>query len=230
MAKALVAPPSEAPAAAVVEDAVERALQAAGRLFREKGFAATTVREIAKAAGMLPGSLHYRYASKDELLVALMHRGVQRGIAAMSAAVGPERDPIQRLRLALRTHLALLLSEDDALYVLLFDWRSLPPGARKGVERERQRYYDFWDQLLAEGHATGRARPVLDIALVRQFGFGAANWAATWYRKDEGRTPEQIADAFFEVFCFGLLREGERPADVDALFTASMSPPPHTTS
>ncbi|MGV3621617.1 MAG: TetR/AcrR family transcriptional regulator, partial [Archangium sp.] len=58
----------------------ERALIAAGKLFREKGFAATTVREIADAADMLPGSLHYRYASKDDILVALMKRGVERAM------------------------------------------------------------------------------------------------------------------------------------------------------
>src|SRR3954471_20578992 len=117
----------------------ERVLLAAGKLFREKGFAATTVREIASAAHMLPGSLHYRYSSKDDILVALMKRGVERAIKSVEAATAGEKGAIERLRLGLRAHLELLCNGDDSLYVLLFDWRSLTSGALKGVLRERER-------------------------------------------------------------------------------------------
>ncbi len=199
-------------------DTDERALLAAGKLFREKGFSATTVREIASAADMLPGSLHYRFASKDDLLVALMKRGVERAIAAVKLAIHSERDPIERLRLGLRAHLELLCNGDDSLYVLLFDWRSLTSGVRAGVERERRKLEAFWDGLLLEAHATGRARPLLDIELVRHFGFGAINWVATWYRPTAGRKPADIADMFWSFFSYGLLHEASRPKDLDTHF------------
>lgn len=201
----------------------ERVLTAAARLFREQGFAATTVREIAAAAGMLPGSLHYRYASKDDLLVALMERGVQRAIAAVTAATADVRDPLERLRLGLRAHLELLCGGDDALYVLLYDWRSLPPAAKEGITRERQKYEAFWDGMLYEAHGTGRARPIVDLELVRQFGFGAVNWVATWYRPGGDRTPAQIADTFWSYLAFGLLHESARPADLDEHFKQLMT-------
>jgi AcrR family transcriptional regulator len=206
-------------------EAEERALDAAGRLFREKGFAATTVREIAAAADMLPGSLHYRYPTKEELLVALLRRGVARSIAAVQAAVAGEADPIERLRLGLRAHLELLCGGDDALYVLLFDWRALPAGARDGIAQERRRLEDFWTELLLAAHASGRARPVLDVELVRHFGFGAINWVATWYRPGSGRTPAQIADAFWSYLAYGLLHEHARPGDLDAHFAALVATP-----
>jgi len=206
-------------------EADERILLAAGRLFREKGFAATTVREIAQAAEMLPGSLHYRYASKDDVLVALMERGVERAMAAVTAATRATRDPIERLRLGLRAHIELLCQGDDSLYVLLFDFRSLPPAARAGVERSRGRYEAFWDGMMYEAWGTGRARSALDVELLRHFGMGAINWVATWYRPDSGRTPAQIADAFWTCLAFGLLREDARPKDVEAQFAALVSPP-----
>ncbi|MFO0596202.1 MAG: TetR/AcrR family transcriptional regulator [Myxococcaceae bacterium] len=204
------------------QPADEEVLQAAGKLFREKGFAATTVREIASEAGMLPGSLHYRYASKDDILVALMKRGVGRAIDAVEKAIGQQRDAVERLRLGLQAHLELLCSDDDSLYVLLFDWRSLTAGAYRGVERERQKLETYWDQLLLEAHATGRARPVIDIELVRHFGFGAINWVATWYRRDGSRTPAQIADAFWSFLAFGLMHEKARPKNLDSHFEALM--------
>jgi AcrR family transcriptional regulator len=202
----------------------EQILIAAGKLFREKGFAATTVREIAAAAQMLPGSLHYRYASKDDLLVALMTRGVERAIRAVERAIATEVDALERLRLGLRAHLELLCSgEDDSLYVLLFDWRSLTAGAKAGVEREKQRLEAFWDGLLLEAHATGKARPLLDLELVRHFGFGAINWVATWYRPGGSRTPAQIADAFWSFLAWGLIHERSRPADLDTHFAAMLA-------
>ena len=197
-----------------------RILLAAGKLFREKGFSATTVREIASGAQMLPGSLHYRYASKDEILIALMRRGIERAIEEVQSAVSGVRDPIERLRLGMRAHLKVLLTGEDALYVLLFDWRSLPLGAREGVERERRKYESYWDGLLFEAAGTGRARPMIDLEAVREFGFGALNWVATWYRPDSGRTPEQIADTYWTFMAFGLMTESERPANVGALFEA----------
>ncbi len=202
------------------DEAEARILKAAGKLFREKGFSAATVREIAAAAGMLPGSLHYRYASKDEILVALMERGIDHAIEAVRQAVAEVRDPIERIRLGMRAHLILLLSGDDALYVLLFDWRSLPVGAHEGVERQRAKYEAFWNGLLFEAAGTGRARPLLDLEAVRHFGIGAINWVATWYQPGRGRTPEQIADAFWTFMAYGLIADHARPPDVGPLFEA----------
>lgn len=204
-------------------DTDERVLLAAGKLFREKGFAATTVREIAAAADMLPGSLHYRYASKDDILVALMKRGVERAIHAVEVATTKEPSAIERLRLGLRAHLELLCNGDDSLYVLLFDWRSLTSGTLKGVIRERARLEAYWEGLLLEAHASGTARPALDIELVRHFGFGAINWVATWYRPQDGRTPAQIADAFWSFLAYGLLHESARPPDLDTHFAALLA-------
>lgn len=201
------------------DDPDERVLLAAGKLFREQGFAATTVRQIARDAKMFPGSLHYRYASKDEILVALMRRGVERVLTAIQRAVANEHDPVERLRLGLRAYLEQLCdAHDDSLYVLLFDWRSLTPGTRAGVDRERRRFETYWDGLLLEAHGTGRARAFLDVAMVRHFGFGAMNWVATWYRPGKGPTPAQIADAFWSFMAFGLMTEKARPRDLDAHF------------
>jgi TetR/AcrR family transcriptional regulator, cholesterol catabolism regulator len=196
----------------------DRVLREAARLFRLQGYAATTVREIAKAADMLPGSLHYRYPSKDDVLIALMERAVDKAIAAVQAEIAKVADPIERIRVGMGKYLEMLLEGDDALFVMLFDWRSLPIGAKRGLDRARQRYEAYWDQLLAEGYATGRSRPVLDIKLVRRFGFGAANWVATWYRREDGRSPREIADAYWSFMAYGLLDEKHRPPDLNAQF------------
>ena len=147
---------------------------------------------------------------------------MRRAIAAVHDAVEGVNDPIECIRLGLEAHLNLLIDGEDALYVLLFDWRSLPAGAKFGLERVRGRYEQFWDGILAQAWAMGRARQKLDLTLVRQFGFGALNWVATWFNKEDGRTAKQIADTYWTYMSFGLLGEKARPADVEAQFNSLM--------
>ena len=162
----------------------EKLLAAAAWLFRRKGFAATTLREIAQAAGMLLGSVHYRYSTKDALLLALMERGIEHAIAAVQTAAAQSTDPTERIRLGLRAHLLMLLSGDDAVYVLLYEWRALSGPARDEMVRLRDRYEAFWDGMLYEAAGAGRVRSGVDLKLVRLYGFGAVNWVAT---TDRGR-------------------------------------------
>ena len=188
----------------------EVVLDAAAHVFRKRGFGGATVREVAQAAGMLPGSLHYRYPSKEALLLDLMERALTRVLELGRAAVEPARDPAERVRLALRAHLEALLSGDDDFYVLLYDWRSLQGPAMHGVLRLRARYDAFWDDLLWEAVRTGWARPGVDVELLRQFGIGAMNWVAQWRHESDPRTPEEIADTFWSYLAFGLLADDKR--------------------
>lgn len=201
---------------------IDKLLDVAAGLFRRKGFAATTVREIASAAGMLPGSLHYRYASKEALLVSLMERAIARLTDGIREAVSTTRDPAERLRLALRAHLRILLSDDDAVYVMLYDWRAVSSdAARDAIVRLRDTYEAFWDGLIYEAAGSGQIRPRIDLKLLRLFGFGAINWVAQWYEDHAGgRTPEQIADAFWAFMALGVFAEDRRPGDEDGAFVA----------
>src|SRR5437868_6298853 len=90
----------------------DRLLDAAARVFRQRGYGDATVREVAQAARMLPGSLHYRYRSKAALLLDLVERALDRLIAIARAASAAGSDPAEKMRLALRAHLAALLSGD----------------------------------------------------------------------------------------------------------------------
>lgn len=181
-------------------------LEAAAREFRERGYAATSVREIARAAGILPGSLHYRYPTKEDILSALMKRATDRLIEEVLTAATAGSDPLERLRLAIVAHLRILLSKEDSIYVLLYDWRSLSRTAVRAIDKHRRRYEELADQLIADAAAFAKVRPGVDLFLVRQLGFGAANWAAQWFDPDGPYTPEQVAEAFFTYVTMGTLK------------------------
>lgn len=194
------------------EDAEHRILDAAARLFRKQGFAATGLREIAADAGILLGSLQYRFQSKDVMLERLMERAVGNAMASVRAAVEEVRDPMERLRRGLGAHLRVLLSGDDAVYVLLYDWRVLHGNSRDAVVRLRDQYEAFWDGILFEAAGAGRLRTDLDPRFLRLVGLGAINWVATWYRPEGPLTPEQIADAIFRTIALGIASDTARNA------------------
>ncbi|PYQ55455.1 MAG: TetR family transcriptional regulator [Acidobacteria bacterium] len=197
------------------KSAEDPVLDAAARLFRARGFEATTVRAIAKAARLHPGSLHYRYRTKDALLLALMRRGVEADLAGIRAAIRGTRDPVERLRLALRARLRFLLSR-HAAQVVLFEWRSLKGAAREEMVRLRDGYEAFWSGLLHEAAGSGRLHPAIDLRLLRFLIFGAINGVALWYRRDGPRTPDEISDAFWGFIAYGVLDEAHRPEDIDS--------------
>jgi AcrR family transcriptional regulator len=94
-------------------------LDAAARLFCRQGYQGATVRDIALAVGMLPGSIYSHFAAKEDLLVAVYRRGVDQIIAAVEQAVRPHRAPWARLEAACIAHLEAILRDDDHARVVV---------------------------------------------------------------------------------------------------------------
>ncbi len=168
-------------------------LRAAARLFVEKGFAATTTRDIAEAVGMRSGSPFYHFRSKQELLKATMIEGLETGYQRLQAAIDGIGNPEQRLRVIIRTHLGNLLEGDCHAPMLLYESRSLDAAGRAEIAAVTDRYQQVWqatlDELASSGRLRSSARPL------RLFLFGMLNWGSQWYRPDGELSLDEIAEA-----------------------------------
>ncbi|HZV92843.1 MAG TPA: TetR/AcrR family transcriptional regulator [Caldimonas sp.] len=167
-------------------------LDEAARAFAERGYAATSVRDIVGPIGMLPGSLYCHFETKEALLVAVYTEGVARISAAVDAAVARFGDPWTRLEAASIAHLRSLLDQTSYSQVVI----RIRPADAPAVESElvvlRDRYEARWTHMVA---ALPLARGVHRGDL-RLFLLGALNWSQTWYRDDGASTPERIARRF----------------------------------
>lgn len=198
---------------AVQRDGVDLAasvLDAAGRLFRLKGYAATTIRDIAEAAGVWPGSLHYRFRTKEAVLLALMERGIAIMESGFREAMEESDDPIEALRHALRAHVIRLVGNDHGTYVLLYETRQLEGSARERMTRLRDRYDALWTGLIRRAIDAGRLSPDLDVRVARLFILGAVNWVPQWYSEAGTLSPTELADAFADHVLYGMLPPSER--------------------
>jgi AcrR family transcriptional regulator len=157
-------------------------VRAAAQLFRQKGFEGTTIRDIAGAVGMRSGSPFYHFASKHELLLAVMEEGLRLGLERTRAVVEEPGVPaVERFRRLVRAHFGILHETgSDFIPVMLYDWRSLPAQYRRRIIELKDRYDAIWQTTLDELHGLGRlgAEPKLARLMI----LGAINFSATWYR------------------------------------------------
>ena len=174
-------------------------LRVCARLFREKGFDGTTIRDISKAAGMHSGSPFYHFKTKQAMLVAVMEQGLIEGLGKTEAVVALDLPPREKFERLVRAHLDTICAEgNDFIPVLLYDWRSVTPANRRRIVALRDRYDALWqraiDDLVAVGAITG------DAHLLRLLILGAVNWSAKWYRRSGAASLDQIAQAAAGLF------------------------------
>lgn len=162
------------------------------RLFREKGFDGTTIRDISGAAGMHSGSPFYHFPSKQEMLLAVMEQGLAEGLRRSEAVLAARIEPEEKFRRLIRAHLGTILEEgNDFIPVMLYEWRALTPANRRRVIEMKDRYDALWQKVLDELEGAGRVAG--DAQLARLLVLGAVNWSAQWYRPGGRLSLDEIA-------------------------------------
>jgi AcrR family transcriptional regulator len=195
-------PASTARAATRSHNRLPQILDEAARLFREKGFHGTSIRDIVRAVDMLPGSLYYHFAAKEDLLVAVYAEGVRRISDAVRRAVDGRTDPWDRLQAACIGHLEALLQESDYAQVVIRVRPSDAPSVAARLVELRDEYERLWNELIgALPLARGADRRSLKLMLI-----GALNWSQTWYQPG-GASPATIARRFVTLLKEPLVKE-----------------------
>ena len=153
-------------------------LDEAARLFGERGFHGTTIRDVVRGVDMLPGSLYYHFAAKEDLLAAVYAEGVKRISERVQSAIARRTDPWQRLTAACIAHLEALLAEGDYAQVTIRVRPADVPAVADTLAGLRDRYEAiFVDLIEALPLRAGVDRRSLRLMLL-----GALNWSQTWYR------------------------------------------------
>ncbi len=176
-------------------------LRAAAKLFRRQGFAATTTRDIAAAAGMQSGSPFYHFKSKSALLYAVMEEGMQAAIARQQHALAgaSEHDATARLHSLVRAHFDVLHGPgNDFIPVMLYENRSLSARQRTALAQLQTQYEAAWNPVLEALHTSGHLRA--PVKLARLLILGALSWSVQWFDRKKGVSLDELADAAVLLF------------------------------
>ena len=167
-------------------------VEAAAELFAAQGFKATSMRDIAKAAGMLPGSIYYHFASKDDLLLAIYEAGVEQITATFDAAIEPLDDPWDRLQAGVAA-LIRAVTEESSFTRVIFKIR---PDEVPRYTQELVALRDAFEAKFAALVDNLPLRRWVDAHLLRLLVLGASNHAQLWFSPDGDYSAEEIAEQF----------------------------------
>lgn len=182
----------------VVETTRRREIEdVASDLFREQGYAATSVRDIARALDIQGASLYAHVTSKEDVLWAIVERAANRFEAA-AAAIDHPSDYAAHLANLARGHVRTITADVGAASVFVGEWRSLGPERRAEILERRDAYERRFRDLIAAGIASGQFR-MADPAITAMLVLGALNSIATWYDPAGPLPGDRIADLASEA-------------------------------
>ena len=166
----------------------ERILDAAAALFVESGYDATSLRRLAELVGIKAGSLYYHFDSKDDLLTAVLQRGVDVMHRAFDEAErrSAGAPPMERIEAHVRAHLAALFEHGPYTAAHVVTFRTAPAAVRDVVLPARDAYEARWTELLLALQAEGALADDVDVRVARLALFGAMNASVEWFDPARG--------------------------------------------
>lgn len=189
------------------EETIARLAQVACRIFRERGYHATSMRVIASAMGMQPAALYYYYPSKERLLYSIMDTAIDALTQRVVAGIDPTAPAPAQLTQAITAHITTTADHLDELSVFLHEMKSLSPDLQESLGIKRNRYEHIFRDILRRGTESGDLTHV-DPRLAGFMILAACNWLYNWYRPGGAYRPEEIASAFSDMLLHGLVPRG----------------------
>jgi TetR/AcrR family transcriptional regulator, cholesterol catabolism regulator len=192
------------------EQTRQRLLDAAAKVFRDKGYAGARLSDIAELADMHTPGVYYYFPSKEDLVEEVLRVGVARACAYVEERVAavPEGSPaLDRLRAAIEGHVIMVLEIGDYTSANIRIFGQVPGDIRLRHLADQRAYGDVWRRLLEDARAAGELRADLDLSVIRMLILGALNWSAEWYRPGS-QSAAEVAREATAMICEGV---GARP-------------------
>lgn len=159
----------------------EDVVTAAGRLFAERGYHGTSMRDLGRELGLQGSSLYSHVSSKEDLLVEVIERGAERFQASAARAMTGSDDPQQQLRSLISGHIDVVLDHSDEVKTFLDEARSLEAPHREQVIAARDGYEQTFRDVIRQGQGTGLYSQDIDPKITAIFILSILNATERWF-------------------------------------------------
>ena len=183
----------------------EEFLTKAADVFEKKGYAQTTIQDVAQALQLSRSALYHYFKSKDEILEALVLEHTEHAAEEMEQRLAARNDsPSDQLRELLAGSINGRMSmTGPRLRVLDQLAAEMPPEIRQKFDHGRRRVLDLYTRLIQKGIDAGELRP-LDARTAALAILGIASWTSWWYTPTGRKSPEELAAVLLDVAFTGI--------------------------
>jgi AcrR family transcriptional regulator len=179
-------------------------IRVAARLFKEKGYRATTLEDIAAAVGMLKGSLYYYIRSKEELLYLVVRDPIRQAYSKLDEIANSDAPIVTKIAQAITNHIESFHEHYPHIAVYLHDYHHLMQQLQKNAIETPKHYQRLWADLLQQGVESGVLRNDLHVKITGYAVLGMCNWVYRWYNPNGALSAQEIADIFTKLVLEGL--------------------------
>jgi len=173
----------------------------AARVFADRGYHPTSMRDLAAASGMSLAGMYYYVRGKEDLLFHVQERCFSRVLEGATAAISAAVDPDERLTAFIRHHVAFFTSHMAEMKVLSHEAASLTGDRLRKINQIKRRYVDLLEGLLRE---TAADLPAAERSAAAFALFGMMNWIYNWYDPAGPLDAERLADLLTRIFLGGV--------------------------
>lgn len=182
-------------------------LQAAARVFHERGYHGATMQDISAAVDLTPGSLYHHFkGGKESILIAVLQAGLEQVMTDVQCIADSTLPPDEKLRRAIEAHVMSVTQYVAVAALMIFEMRTTLslPDVPATYLAQRDAFENLYRTMIREGIEVGVFKPV-DVGLYTRTLLGASNWVSVWYRPEGRLKGAEIAEEIASVFLDALL-------------------------
>lgn len=179
----------------------EQVLETAARVFARNGYAEATIQQIAAELDMTGAALYYYFKNKDELLYEIWRRAGAKLQAMIEEVLELDATPEEKLRLAFRRHLEVIIGDKPIFEVLILQRTRLPEYGREQLVEDERTYVRTFSHLLEQlpEQTLGKRHPrIVTLGII-----STLNAVIRWYSPGEKMSLGEIADIYYKIFLNG---------------------------
>jgi AcrR family transcriptional regulator len=182
----------------------ERLLDAAVALFSRKGYTATSTREVAELVGIQKASIFYHIDDKEDLLYLICKSSLEQIRGDIENAIQEIQDPLERIRILIRTHIESMLRDRDKHLTTLAEMHALSHERLAQVVSLRDAYENLVRSALHDAQRAAALRDDIDAKYLSLALLGLMNRVLRWYRRSGRLSPSQLGHLFAVIFLTGV--------------------------
>ena len=186
-----------------------RIINAALKVFAEKGFYNTRISEIANEANVADGTIYLYFKNKDDILISLFEEELGKIITVMREELSKTDDPVEKLRIFAKRHLNMILDNRNLAEVIQVELRQSSKFMREYVNKPFVEYINLVKAVIGEGQERGVFRKDVAPGIIKRAFFGALDEMARYWVLSSTKKykPNDSAKDISEIFIRGLLVE-----------------------